>query len=550
MKLRPYQEAAIESVVQGWGKHQGMLLVLPTGTGKTVIFADLIRRLKTGRALVLAHRRELVRQAADKIAAISGDEPEIEMASSRADMGFLRAKCVVSSVQTMIKRKQRFDPGEFRLVIIDEAHHSAARSYREIIEHYAANPQCRVIGVTATPDRADNQGLRAVFEEAVFNYQLPDAIDDGWLVPVRQHMVEVHDLDLSQVKTVAGDFNQRQLAAVMEQERAVHEVVAPTLDIVGDRCAIVFCASIDQAEAVEVLLNRYRPGCATVIHSKLDDDLRHDRVRAWRQGDHNFLVNVGILTEGFDHPGVEYVVIARPTKSRSLYAQMVGRGTRPVVGHELNAPGLTDADRRRLIRDSPKPECHVIDFIGQAGRHSLVCTGDLLGPHASESVRHRAARIMREEGVTDPDEALQRAEWDEERYQRELAELEAEKARERERRHVKAKADYSMTEVTAFTMAGIEKPVRRQSERTQATEAQLKMLERFGVEIHPDTDRRQASQIIDTILERKREGLCTFKQMRLLKKHGVDATDMSFEAAGALISNLKANGWKRITAKV
>ena len=224
MKLRPYQQETVENVLAAIddGKPSA-LVVLPTGTGKTVTFAEIIRRVieKTGkRVMVIAHREELIRQAADKIQVITGEQPDIEMAGERADIGmFHRANVVVASKDTLQgKRLARFKPDDFALLVTDEAHHGVAQTYLTIYNHFKGVFH---LGVTATPDRTDEEALGQVFSTVAYDYELPDAIKDGYLCPIRQRSVEVHGLDYSRVRTTAGELNGRDLAEVLSNEQVM-----------------------------------------------------------------------------------------------------------------------------------------------------------------------------------------------------------------------------------------------------------------------------------------------------------------------------------------
>ncbi|MEI6789327.1 MAG: DEAD/DEAH box helicase family protein, partial [bacterium] len=227
MRLRSYQDEAVRRIESEWQTSRSTLLVLPTGAGKTVTFAEIIRRAFPRRALVLAHRKELVYQARDKIATMTGWRVDVEMGDSRADMGcmFGGPRVVVSTIQTQSSggdgggRMTRFDPRLFGVVVVDEGHHSTSPQWRRVLEWYTAgNPDIRVLGVTATPDRADEESLGQVYNTVAFDYEIADAINDGWLLPVVQQMVNVQGLDFSQCRTTAGDLNGADLAKVMEYE--------------------------------------------------------------------------------------------------------------------------------------------------------------------------------------------------------------------------------------------------------------------------------------------------------------------------------------------
>ena len=362
MKLRSYQEAAVDGIFEAWRSARSTLLVQPTGTGKTVTFAHVINRMPMGRALVLAHREELIVQAADKIARVTGAKPDTEMAEMRADHGmFGKARVVVSSIQTQCAgrngdtRMKRFDPQEFGLLVVDEAHHATAPTYRRVLEHYGQNQDLKILGVTATPDRHDEEALGQVFDSVAFDYELLDAIRDGWLVPIHQRSVVVDGLDYSGVRTTAGDLNGADLARVMEYEETLHGIAHPTVELAAGRKALVFAASVAHAERLCEIFNRHSTGCARFVTGTTPKDERRGMLADYAAGKFQMLVNVGVATEGFDEPGIQVVVMARPTKSRALYAQMAGRGTRAL-------PGLVDAHeaadaRRAAIAASAKPAC-------------------------------------------------------------------------------------------------------------------------------------------------------------------------------------------------
>ena len=408
MRLRDYQEAAADGVFTAWADHTSALAVLPTGLGKTVLFAEIIRRMheRGCRAMVLAHREELITQAADKIQRVTGLEAQIEMGEYHVQTYFGQMPpVVVSTVQTHcaggdgLGRMSKFDPQDFGLVVIDEAHHATAGTYRRCIDWYRQNPACKVLGVTATPDRADEAALGQVFDAVAYEYGVLEAIQNGWLVPIEQQMVTVGSLDFSGVRTTAGDLNQGDLAEVMENERNLQGIAAPTVEICGDRRAIIFATTVEQAERLSEILNRYKPDKARWLCGKTDKEDRRRMLADFKEGKIQYVVNVGVLTEGFDDAGVQVVVMARPTKSRALYAQMAGRGTRPaedIAGQLGDLP--TAAERCAMIRASCKPSCLIVDFCGNAGRHKLCCTADILGGNIDDDVVAEVARRVRENG--------------------------------------------------------------------------------------------------------------------------------------------------------
>src|ERR1700744_5268068 len=226
MTLRPYQQDASDAIFREWETYDSTLAVMPTGTGKTVLFASVIARIFPRRAMVLAHRSELIYQAADKIRAVTGLKCDIEMADRKAnEHGFMgqqfgAARVVVSTIQTQCSggdgggRMAKFDPMRFGALIIDECHHSASSSYKRVINYYRTNPALKVLGVTATPDRADEEALGQVFQSVAYEYEIVQAVKDGWLVPIQQQMVHVAGLDFSSIHTTAGDLNSAELSPV------------------------------------------------------------------------------------------------------------------------------------------------------------------------------------------------------------------------------------------------------------------------------------------------------------------------------------------------
>ena len=557
--LRPYQEEAVENVLTAWDNgSKAALIVQPTGTGKTVTFAEIIRRsAHRGRALVLAHRAELIWQAKAKIEAVTGLAVDVEMAENRANESeyFGQAPVIVGTVQTMIKRMQRFRPSDFGVLVYDEAHHCPADTYRAILEYYRQNPDLKLLGVTATPDRADEEALGQVFDCVAIDYELPDAVRDGWLVEPVRKAVTVLDYDLSGVRTTAGDFNGADLAEILESDATVDAMVAKTADIVGHRKTLVFAETVDQAKLWCAKLNELHGIAATHIDGKTDKEIRQQLLADYASGTYTVLTNVGIATEGFDAPDIQCVVMARPTKSRSLYAQMLGRGTRPLddIAHTLG-----DSDdpivRRSMIATSDKPNVLVVDFVGNTGRHKVISTVDILGGRHPDHVIERAREIMdRDEDEQTVDEAVERAEKElheeaEERRKREAAEM-ARRARVR----VQAKVHEGPIE-KLFDVLAVE-PARERAwdKGRKPTEKQRDALKRAlwkdpnnRKPAEPDVDAMtftQASQLMDQIIRRRNEGQCSPKQAVLLAKFGY-SPEMSFEQASRTIGALAKAGWK------
>ena len=302
MKLRPYQQEAYDNIMRDFSKCRSTLAVLATGLGKTVCFSHVAKAFREhGRIMVLAHREELIRQAADKAEQICNTDTDIEMGEHYAhSWSHFKADIVVSTVQTQNAgmegegRMTRFDPDEFSLLVIDEAHHAPADSYRRVIEYYKNNPSLKVLGVTATPDRADEKALGQVFESVAYEYDIRNGIDDGWLVPIEQRSVFIQDLDYSQVRTTAGDLNGKDLAQVLEFEAALHGIASPTVELTGDRKTLIFAASVAQAERLAEIINRHKSDSARFVYGGTPKEIRRRYFADYAERKFQYLVNVGV----------------------------------------------------------------------------------------------------------------------------------------------------------------------------------------------------------------------------------------------------------------
>jgi superfamily II DNA or RNA helicase len=445
VKLRPYQKDAHAATFSALGAHHSALLVMATGLGKTVVFARVAHDWPSRRVLVIAHREELVSQAVAKIRPLVPDVA-VEMAGESSDeRSAFRAKVVVASVQSLSRpqRLARFDPDQFGLVIPDEAHHAVAATWRRVIDHFRQNDDCRVLGVTATPRRADEAALGQVFETVAYDYGIEPAVADGWLVPVRQQAVRVEGLDFSKVRETAGDLNERDLEAIVAQEEVALKVVAPTVELAGDRPALVFAVTVKHAQMLAGILDRYRPKKAAFLSGQTDALTRRDTVQRFKDGQIQFLCNCGLFLEGFDAPTTALVVMARPTKSLPLYMQVIGRGTRPLPG-VVDGEGLdTPALRRAAIAASAKPDMLVLDFVGNSGRHKIVTALDALGGKYGEAAREEARRNQSDESrPADVNEALERAAVE--------AQVRAEREERRRRAAVKPDAVFQADNVSPF----------------------------------------------------------------------------------------------------
>jgi superfamily II DNA or RNA helicase len=540
MELRDYQERAVSSAMDSLRGGGSTLLVMATGLGKTVVFSEIIRRYMaqgTGRrALVLAHRAELIHQAAEKIRAIVGCDVEIEMADLRAhEDRFYRAPVVVSSVATQVagsgdrKRMHKFNPEHFGIVVVDEAHHAVAGSYERTLAHYMQGNRCRLLGVTATPDRADEIALGKVFGSVCFEYGIRQGIEDGWLAPIMQRMVSVRSLDYSQCRTTAGDLNGADLDGVMQYEETLHGMVYPTIEIAGDRRGLIFAASVAHADRVAEIINRHRAGSAVSVNASTPADDRRNLFRGFSEGRYQWLVNVGVATEGWDDSaldrrGVQIIAMMRPTKSRALYSQMIGRGTRPLPGC---VDGIEGSDaRRQAIASSAKPHITVLDYCGNAGRHRLVHCADALAGKDRDVIADCAGAAMRRDAVDADVDVLAL-------MTREEAELKREQEAER-RRGLRVKAAYVSALIDPFALVDLA-PDRQQAweKGIPASEKQLSVLRRLKVGIPDRLTRKEASRLIDAAISTP-----TPKQSAVLLRAGLDPANYDRRSASAAIDQI------------
>lgn len=538
-QLRPYQHEALHGgrdypgIFAALSEHGSSVLVLPTGCGKTEVFAQVVEEcLRRGRrALVVAHRAELIGQAFDKIAARTSVSPwnlGVEMAQQRAAD---HHRVVVASVQTLAGRRlEKFRAEDYGLLVVDEAHHATATTYRRILDHFAAGGTHR-LGVTATPHRMDGKGLGEVFASVAYVYEIADAVADGWLVPIVGKIVLDEALDLSRVRTTAGDYNLGDLGEVMERAPAVALVAKGVVDSAGERPAIVYAVTVDQAHAIAETINLLRPGSALAIDGTATDSERERALKMFSRREIQYLCNCALYTEGVDLPLAACVAIARPTKSKALYTQMLGRGLRLL--------GLSMADSAA----AGKLDCLALDFCAASERirRSAVTFLDVLDGNEDAEVRRRA--VDRASGGSPVP------------VQRVLDEVSAEILAEQRKRAL-VEVDYRVLAMAdPFTILGVRPRPGRGGGRT-ATDSQLERLARHkipgaeitlkarqaGKDVGGALDYHQAAEILTAIDRRRRKGLGTPRQSVQLMKFGLNP-DASAAAAAKAMEILSANRW-------
>lgn len=541
--LRPYQEECIQAVADSFNTNQSCLVVMATGLGKTVTAAEVLKQ-RGGRSLWVAHRSELVEQAASTIGRLTGIAPQIEMAEQQARMELGGGGCIVGSVQTLNAKRNgkprmaRFNASYFNTLVTDEAHHAVASTWMNVAKHFCGNENLRHLGLTATPDRGDEAALGQVYDHCAYRYDIQDGVKDGWLVPILIQRIYLDEIDLSYVGKVAGDFNQGELAYAMERDKAIHGVAQALLSEAGDKRTLVFTSSVAHAHGLADILNNAKPGMAAAIDGKTPKDKRKFILDEYRGGNIQYLCNVGIATEGFDVPNIDCVAVARPTMSRALYAQMIGRGTRPLPN---TVDGLThDEQRLQSIADSLKPNCLVLDFAGNSGRHKLVSAADVLGGNYSVSVVEEANRMAKQEQTpVDTLSLLEKAE------QSVLARMREEKEK-RMRKGVHAKVAYRKRSLDPFDVLDIEPALEDNEWKADPlSHKQLMYLERQDIDTAAMTP-AELRKVYNQLVNRRIRNLATPKQVRLLKKYGYNTKDMSFDAASSLITRLANNNWRKV----
>lgn len=502
VSLRPYQLASLAGIRAAFARgDRATLVVAATGTGKTVTFAERARLVVSygERVLVLVNRDELLKQARRKCEAV-GLWPDVEKASQRAST---MAKVVLASVQSMRgKRLLRWARDHFAEIIIDEAHHAAAKGYQAILAHF---DEARVVGVTATPVRADGVALGDTFQSVAYRYDIRDAIRDGYLVPVVARRVVVDSVDLSNVATRAGDFAQDQLSEVLTEAKALHGQAIAALEQATDRLAIAFCVDVEHATKFAETLNTYRPGCARAVSGQTDDDERERLLEAHTAGEFQFLCNCDLLVEGYDSPPVSCVIMNRPTKSWGRYVQCGGRGLRP-------SP------------ETGKRDCLIVDLSGTAGRHKLIGPVDCLRgsdePELADDVRDEIDRMLGSAQLP-LDGVLQQADAEAQRRRATLAITAVVKYRAENIDPFIGSDDEADHDDRTVPMFGGDRGKERPTER------QLEALEKAGVrtkKLPHSFTASDASRLLTRFAKRRAQGLCSFKLARYLSQHGVKNT--------------------------
>lgn len=514
MELRPYQEKAKTKVFEHWESgNSKTLLVLPTGCGKTIVFAKITEDcVRMGaRVLILAHRGELLEQASDKIFKATGLKCAVEKAEETCIDSWYRV--VVGSVQTLMrdKRLNQFEPDYFDYIIIDEAHHVLSESYLKILAHFN---EAKVLGVTATPDRGDMKNLGQVFDSLAYEYTLPEAIKEGYLSPIKAVTIPLK-LDLSSVATQAGDFKASDIDTALDPY--LYQIAEEMKNYCKNRKTVVFLPLVKTSQKFRNILNLQGFRAAEVNGNSAD---RSNILKDFDEDKYNVLCNSMLLTEGWDCPSVDCIIVLRPTKVRSLYCQMVGRGTRLCEG---------------------KTELLLIDFLWHTERHELcrpahlICSNDEVAEQMTKNLAENAGcpvdieeaeKEASEDVVTRREEALAKQLEEMKKRKRELVDpLQFE---------MSIQAEDLTSYVPSFGW-----------EMAPPTNKQISALEKLGIFPDEIDNAGKATLLLERLSKRKDAGLTTPKQIRFLESKGFQHVGTwQFENAKKLIGRIAAYGWK------
>lgn len=513
MQLRPYQQDAKEAVLREWSKGiQKTLLVLVTGGGKTIIFSKITEDcVRSGeRVLILAHRGELLDQAADKLKKATQLGCAVEKAEESCLGSWFRV--VVGSVQSLMREKRlsQFPKDYFNTIIIDEAHHCLSDSYQRVLSHFDG---AKVLGVTATPDRGDMRNLGQFFESLAYEYTLPRAIKEGYLCPIKAQTIPLK-LDLSGVSLAQGDFKAADLGNALDPY--LYQIADEMAKACLGRKAVVFLPLIKTSQKFKDILNEKGFKAAEVNGESAD---RERLLKDFDAGKYDVLCNSMLLTEGWDCPSVDCIVVLRPTKIRSLYVQMVGRGTRLHPG---------------------KDHLLLLDFLWHTERHELCHPAALIAE--SEEVSKKITENIEAAGCPVDLEMAEKQACDDVVAEREAAlakKLAEMKNRKRKlvdplQFEMSIQAEDLASYVPAFGW-----------EMGPPSPKQIQTLEKLGIFPDEIESAGKATKLLERLDKRRMEGLTTPKQIRFLEGRGFQHVGTwQFDGAKSLIDRIAGNGWR------
>lgn len=503
MDDRQYQNDAHAAVLNELRRARTTLLTLATGLGKSYVAARLAAKAKRP-VLWLAHRSELITQAHDTLAGL-GVTVAVEKGKQKVDPANL-PHVTVASVATMHpERLAAFAADAFGLVIVDESHHVLAKTWRAVVDYF---PAAKVLGLSATPWREDGQKLDELFESTAYSMTLGDGIRQGFLCPLELVDVSVAGLNIDDVKTRGGDYAAGELEMELMREGVLHGIAKPLSELIEKRPTIAFTAGVKSAYALADILKGYGVTAVAVDGGMKQKD-RDAAIQSYRDGTVQVLCNSNLATEGTDLPLTECIALARPTRSKGLKLQMIGRGTR-----------LAPA----------KANCLIVDFVPGQAKKALLSSDVALGdapffqrPDVGKT--YKAAERERAEAIAA--DAV---------------------AREEANRRIVLTVGVEF----AITRLGVPEFLRASNVRASThddipvTDRQLDLLTKFGFtekDVGAITSRHEASALIDAVAMRRQKGLCSYKSAKQLKQRGLNG-DVSTELAGYAMEQIKANNWR------
>ena len=531
---RPYQQKAAAAIHREWDAgNKKTLVVMPTGTGKTIVFASIVNDqvAKGEHVLILAHREELLQQASDKLKMVTGLETALEKAQSSAlDSDKM---VVVASVQTLSKqnRLMKYPRDYYGTIIIDEAHHTAAKTYKGILEHFI---DAKVLGVTATPDRSDMKSLSDIFDSLAFEYKLPDAIREGYLCKINTKTIPV-EVDISKVHINAGDFSAQDLGNVLDLY--LDTIADAIVRECQNRKTVIFTPLVRISKRLCNILNKRNFKTAEVNGASAD---REDVLKGFDNGEYKALTNAMLLTEGWDCPTVDCIICLRPTKSRSLYAQIVGRGTRLCEG------------KKNLL---------VLDFLWLTKKHSLCHPADIFCE--DQEVAQKTTDMLADAALTGSNsqenfgspelgliEAIEEAqtELDEEK-RKALCELEKQDTIQHKLKAQRQKPR-GLVDPLQYIFS-IEAPELNdyqpmfESERQEPSDDIIDSISCYGVKGDAIKSQGLAAAILKRLIARRASGMATPKQIRCLESFGfVHVGRWTLRYASSFLDVISSHDWK------
>lgn len=508
-QLRNYQLEAKQAVFSEWASgNSKTLIVMATGLGKTIVFSSIIEELakQNKRTLILAHRNELLNQAVEKLK-LSMDRDAVICNEPTDDL------VIVSSIQGLSRDDHlyKFPKNHFDLIVVDEAHHCLSDTYKKVLKYFST---AKVLGVTATPSRGDMKNLATYFDSKAYEYNLPEAIKDHYLSPVTVQTCPVQ-IDLSKARINNGDYAAGDIDNALDSHLNV--IAQKMSKICKDKKTLVFLPLIKTSQKLCSLLNKYGMSAAEINGTSKE---RKQILDEFSQGKYNVLTNSLLLTEGYDEPSIDCIVILRPTRSRTLFMQMLGRGT-------------------RLCKN--KDDLLLLDFLWLT-RNQDICGPANLFP--TSEVATRNLELLLQESTEQPVDltiALKQAEA------KEKADLEASLAKKLEeaRRNKASRIDLVQLLVATGAQDILGFTPMFKWEMKPPTEKQLNFIAQNGIDVSLITNAGVASKVIDRIISRRSSGLSTPKQIKTLERYSIaNAGTYTFDQASRIITMIANNSWK------